>query len=194
VDNGTAQGLLLKERGDKMNQIVSNSVLVGVVMGSDSDLSVMENALTVLEKFDVSYEVKILSAHRTPDEARNYFQSLAKRGVKVLIAGAGMAAHLAGVAAANTIIPVIGVPIDSSPLSGMDSLLATVQMPPGIPVATMAIGKAGAYNAAIFAVQILSYILPGLGEEFIAFKKKMAEDIINEKNHKLQEYLRLRKL
>ena len=162
-------------------------------MGSGSDIPVMEEAIQVLEKFDVPYEIRILSAHRTPDESAAYAKELAGRGIKVLIAGAGWAAHLAGAAAAQTTIPVIGVPIDSSPLNGMDALLATVQMPPGIPVATMAIGKGGAYNAAVFAVQILSLLDPGLAGRYAAFKKKMAEDVITKKNRELQEYLSNRK-
>lgn len=162
---------------------------MGIIMGSGSDIPVMEEAIQVLEKFEVSYEIRILSAHRTPDEAAKYAKELAGRGIKVLIAGAGWAAHLAGAAAAQTTIPVIGVPIDSSPLNGMDALLATVQMPPGIPVATMAIGKGGAYNAAVFAVQILSLLDPDLAGRYAAFKKKMAEDVITKKNRELQEYL-----
>ncbi len=170
-----------------------NKPLVGIIMGSNSDIPVMEEALGILEKFEVSYEIKILSAHRTPDEAAAYTKGLAERGIKVLIAGAGWAAHLAGVAAAHTTVPVIGVPIDSSPLNGMDSLLATVQMPPGIPVATMAIGKGGAYNAAVLAVQILSLLDAELADKYAAFKKKMAEDVISKKNRELQEYLSNRK-
>lgn len=163
--------------------------LVGIVMGSTSDIPVMEDAFSVLDKFEVPYEARVLSAHRTPDESGAYFKGLAPRGIKVLIAGAGWAAHLAGAAAANTMIPVIGVPIESSPLRGMDALLATVQMPPGVPVATMAIGKGGAYNAAILAVQILSLLDPELAERFQDFKDKMAEEVISEKNQELEEYL-----
>lgn len=163
--------------------------LVGIVMGSASDIPVMEDAIRVLEKFEVAFEVRILSAHRTPDESAAYTKGLAERGVKVLIAGAGWAAHLAGAAAANTTLPVIGVPIDSSPLKGMDALLATAQMPPGIPVATMAVGKGGAYNAAVFAVQILALLDQDLAGRFAAFKRKMAEEIISVKNRELQEYL-----
>lgn len=168
--------------------------LVGIIMGSNSDIPVMEEALRILEKFGISYEIKVLSAHRTPDEAAAYTKGLAEHGIKVLIAGAGWAAHLAGVAAAHTTIPVIGVPIDSSPLKGMDALLATVQMPPGIPVATMAIGKGGAYNAAVFAVQILSLLDSELADKYAAFKKKMAEEVISKKNRELQEYLSNRKV
>jgi 5-(carboxyamino)imidazole ribonucleotide mutase len=163
--------------------------LVGIIMGSESDIPVMEEAIRALEKFSVPHEIRILSAHRTPDESAAYAKELAGRGIKVLIAGAGWAAHLAGAVAAQTTIPVIGVPIDSSPLNGMDALLATVQMPPGIPVATMAIGKGGAYNAAVFAVQILSLLDPDLAARYAAFKKKMADEVISKKNRELQEYL-----
>lgn len=163
--------------------------LVGILMGSDSDLSVMEEAFSALDSFGIPYEVRILSAHRSPDATAAYAGGAAARGIKVLIAGAGWAAHLAGVVAAETILPVIGVPIDSSPLNGMDSLLATVQMPPGIPVATMAIGKGGARNAALFAVQILALGDVALAEKLQAFKTKMAEDVLTTKNRKLQEYL-----
>jgi phosphoribosylaminoimidazole carboxylase PurE protein len=167
--------------------------LVAIIMGSNSDIPVMEEAILVLEKFDIAYEMKILSAHRTPDEAGTYMKGLAGRGVKVLIAGAGWAAHLAGAAAAHTTIPVLGVPIDSSPLSGMDALLAMVQMPPGVPVATMAIGKGGAYNAALFAIQILALMDSELAGKFASFKKKMADDVISKKNKELEEYLAARK-
>lgn len=167
--------------------------LVGIVMGSESDIPVMESSICVFEKFKIPFEVRILSAHRTPDESAAYFKGLTARGIKVLIAGAGWAAHLAGAAAANTTIPVIGVPIDSSPLSGMDALLATVQMPAGIPVATMAVGKGGAHNAAVFAIQILSLMDSDLAARLDSFKKKMADEILNEKNTKLQDYLAKRK-
>lgn len=163
--------------------------LVGIIMGSASDIPVMEAAFGVLDKFGVPYEARILSAHRTPEETGAYVKGLAGRGVKVLIAGAGWAAHLAGAAAANTTLPVIGVPIDSSPLKGMDALLSTAQMPPGIPVATMAVGKGGAYNAAVFAVQVLSLLDPALAGRFSRFKTDMAEEIISAKNRELREYL-----
>ncbi len=133
-----------------------NSQLVSIVMGSKSDLPVMEEAGKILKKFEISYEVKITSAHRTPENTAEYAKALEERGIKVVIAGAGAAAHLAGAMAAWTTLPIIGVPIDSSPLKGIDALLSTVQMPGGIPVASMAIGKAGAKNAAIFAVEILA--------------------------------------
>lgn len=129
--------------------------VVGILMGSDSDIPVMEEAAKVLDELNVPYEMTISSAHRTPKRTSEYAGSAAKRGIKVIIAGAGAAAHLAGFIAAETSLPVVGVPIDSSPLKGLDSLLATVQMPGGVPVASMAIGKAGAKNAGIFAAQII---------------------------------------
>src|SRR5690606_18232196 len=135
---------------------------VAILMGSKSDAEVMKRAADVLEDFGVDYEMRILSAHRTPEETRNFVLEAEKRGVEVFIAGAGFAAHLAGVVAAHTVLPVIGVPIDSSPLKGVDALYSTVQMPGGIPVATMTIGKAGATNAGLFAVQILSRKQPQL--------------------------------
>ncbi len=161
--------------------------LVAIIMGSKSDVPVMEEAVRVLRRFEIPYEIRILSAHRTPDEAAEYAKALAGRGVRVLIAGAGWAAHLAGVAAAQTAIPVIGVPIDSSPLNGMDSLLSTVQMPPGVPVATMAIGRGGAYNAAVFAVRILSLLDPDLARRYVSFIKGMAEDVNSNNNVEFHE-------
>jgi 5-(carboxyamino)imidazole ribonucleotide mutase len=162
--------------------------LVAIVMGSTSDLPVMESAFDVMEQFGVPYEVRILSAHRTPDATATYAKALAGRGVRALIAGAGWAAHLAGVMAAHTAIPVIGVPIDSSPLNGIDALLATVQMPPGIPVATMAIGAGGAKNAALFAVQVLALGDSALSEQIAAHRKKMTAEIVTEKGRELEEY------
>ncbi|NTU47371.1 MAG: 5-(carboxyamino)imidazole ribonucleotide mutase [Syntrophobacteraceae bacterium] len=162
---------------------------VGILMGSDSDLPVMEEVFRVLDDFGIPYEARILSAHRSPEESADYARQAADRGLKVIIAGAGWAAHLAGVIAAATVLPVIGVPIDSSPLQGMDSLLSTVQMPPGIPVATMAIGRGGATNAAVFAVQILATHDAGLAAKLQDFKKQMAEDVTVKKRKKLEEYL-----
>ncbi len=126
-----------------------------IIMGSDSDLPIMEEAEKVLKKFKIPYDTTVASAHRSPKRTVKLTTEAEKKGIEVIIAGAGSAAHLAGVIAAHTILPVIGVPIDSSPLKGIDALFSTVQMPPGIPVATMAIGKAGAKNAAILAAQIL---------------------------------------
>lgn len=130
--------------------------LVGIVMGSISDKDVMDECVKTLKEMDINFEITVSSAHRSPDKTRDYAISASDRGIEVLIAGAGWAAHLAGILASYTTLPVIGVPIDSSPLRGIDSLLSTVQMPPGVPVATMAIGKGGARNAAVFAAQILA--------------------------------------
>lgn len=151
--------------------------LVGIVMGSDSDLPVMKEAERVLDQFQVAYEVTLSSAHRSPDRTIGYAKSAEERGLEVIIVGAGAAAHLAGVIASETILPVIGIPIDSSPLKGMDSLLSTVQMPGGIPVATMAIGRAGARNAAILAVQILALKFPQMREALKGYKKRLAQEV-----------------
>ncbi|MBK8946555.1 MAG: 5-(carboxyamino)imidazole ribonucleotide mutase [Ignavibacteriae bacterium] len=159
-----------------------NNPLIGIIMGSDSDLPIMEKAFDVFKEFEVTFEVKILSAHRTPDEHSNYTKSASERGLKVIIAAAGMAAHLPGVTAGNTILPVIGVPIKSKFQDGLDSLLSIVQMPPGIPVATVAID--GAKNAALLAVQILATSDKNLQQKFILYKTKMAEESMK-KNEKL---------
>jgi len=159
---------------------------VAILMGSDTDLEVMNQSADVLNELGVSYDVKVLSAHRSPDLLREYVGTAEKSGVKVFIAGAGGAAHLAGVIAAHTKLPVIGVPIDSSPLKGMDALLATVQMPAGIPVATVAIGKAGGRNAGILAAQILAIADSGLSAKLDDFKKKLAESV-KKKNEKIQD-------
>jgi phosphoribosylamine--glycine ligase len=151
--------------------------LVGIVMGSDSDFAVMESAVGIFKKFGIPFSMSVASAHRSPEKAARFAQSAAGRGMKVIIAGAGHAAHLAGVIAAHTTLPVIGVPIDSSALKGLDALLSTVQMPPGIPVATMALGKPGAKNAAILAAQILALADPVLAQRFIAFKQEMADAV-----------------
>lgn len=170
----------------------SNNPLVGIVMGSDSDLPIMEEAFQVLESFGIGYEARILSAHRSPQKTAEYGRQAARRGLKVLIAGAGWAAHLAGVLAAETILPVVGVPVPSSALQGLDALYSTLQMPPGVPVATMAIGKGGARNAALFAVQILALQDSALAEKFRRHKEKMVEQI-TEKDAKLQEQIGSRK-
>jgi len=158
-------------------------------MGSDSDLPVMQAALDVFLEFDVPVEIEVTSAHRSPARTMEYARTARERGLKLIIAGAGSAAHLAGVVAAETTLPVIGVPIDSSPLQGLDALLATVQMPPGVPVATMAVGKAGATNAAIFAVQVLSTADPVLVEAMARHKERLSRGV-EEKNARLQEKLR----
>ncbi|HXN07176.1 MAG TPA: 5-(carboxyamino)imidazole ribonucleotide mutase [Nitrospiria bacterium] len=151
--------------------------LVLIIMGSPNDLPVMEEAVWMLEKFGVSYEITVTSAHRSPDRTQQIVKSAEKQGTEVFIVGAGGAAHLAGVAASLTSRPVIGVPIDSSSLQGMDALLSTVQMPGGVPVASMAIGKAGAKNAGIFAVQILSGKYPDLSGKLLAYKAEMAKEV-----------------
>lgn len=158
------------------NQTQTNSK-VGIIMGSDSDLGVMQAAADMLKQFGVPYEMTVASAHRTPDRAMGFATQARSRGVRVIIAGAGHAAHLAGVLAAHTTLPVIGVPIDSSCLQGMDALLSTVQMPPGIPVATVSIGKSGAKNAGILAAQILAVSDAQLEERLHTFKKEMAEQV-----------------
>lgn len=155
-------------------------------MGSDSDLEVMKKAAQILEKFEIGYEMNIISAHRTPNLAHEYAVNSVGRGLEVIIAGAGGAAHLAGVIAASTPLPVIGVPMQTDSLGGMDSLLSIAQMPSGIPVATMAIGKAGATNAAILAAQILGAKYPDTREKVNAYKNELAEKVV-EKNRKLQE-------
>jgi 5-(carboxyamino)imidazole ribonucleotide mutase len=148
------------------------------MMGSHSDREVMSGCTGVLDRFHVGYEERVLSAHRTPEETRDFVIGLEDRGIEVVIAAAGFAAHLAGVVAAHTVLPVIGVPLDSSPMKGIDSLYSTVQMPGGVPVATMAIGKAGAKNAALFAVQILSRKDPKLVEKLKSYRQEMKAKVL----------------
>ena len=157
---------------------------IGIVMGSDSDLETMKQAAKVCEEFEVGYEIRVLSAHRTPHDATDYASQAHKRGLKVIIAGAGGAAHLAGVVAGHTPLPVIGVPIKSAALNGQDSLLSIVQMPAGVPVATVAID--GARNAGLLAVQILATSSAGLLERFQAFKAELVEKT-RDKDRRLQE-------
>ncbi|MFH1798368.1 MAG: 5-(carboxyamino)imidazole ribonucleotide mutase [Candidatus Omnitrophota bacterium] len=158
--------------------------MVSIVMGSDSDLPVMAEAVCVLKAFDICYEVKIFSAHRSPDKTATFAKSARKRGIKVIIAGAGGAAHLAGVIASHTILPVVGVPMQTK-LDGIDSLLSTVQMPSGVPVATVAIGKAGAVNAAILAVQIIGVSSVSVSKKLQEHKKELARRI-EAKNRKIR--------
>lgn len=160
--------------------------LVSIVMGSDSDLEIMREAGKVLDDFGIAYEIDVTSAHRSPDRSADFAKKAAERGIKVIIAAAGGAAHLAGVIAAHTILPVIGVPIPSTSLNGMDSLLSTVQMPPGIPVATVAIGKWGATNAAILAAQMIGLADESIAEKLQAHKEKLARGV-EEKSKKLKE-------
>ena len=148
-----------------------------ILIGSDSDAPVMDNAVRTLTEFGITSDMTVASAHRSPDRVRQLIEEAPSRGVRLFIVGAGAAAHLGGVVAAHTTLPVIGVPIDSSALSGMDALLSTVQMPPGVPVATMAIGKAGAVNAAILAAQILALSDDGLRARLVEHKKTLAENV-----------------
>jgi len=159
---------------------------IAVVMGSDSDMDVMQSCIEQLGEFGIKPVVRVISAHRTPEIAAEFAENAVENGIKVIIAAAGMAAHLAGALAAKTILPVIGVPlISSSGLEGIDAFLSTAQMPPGVPVATVAIGKAGAKNAAILAVQILALSDNGLAKKLVEFKKAQAKKVI-EKNSALR--------
>jgi 5-(carboxyamino)imidazole ribonucleotide mutase len=160
--------------------------LVSIVMGSDSDLEIMREAGKILHEFGVPYEIDITSAHRSPKRTGEFARNAAARGIKVIIAGAGGAAHLAGVIAAETTLPVIGVPIPSSSLQGLDSLLSIVQMPAGIPVATVAIGKAGATNAGILAAQMIALSDEALAAKLRDYKQKLDRGV-EEKSKKLRE-------
>ena len=153
------------------------SPLVGILMGSDSDLPAMQEAAKILQDFGVPFEMRICSAHRTPDRLARYARQVEARGLRVLIAGAGGAAHLAGVLAAHVTVPVIGVPMEAGPLNGLDALLSTVQMPGGIPVATVAIGRAGARNAALLAVQILALADGRLGRAIRDYRARLAAEV-----------------
>ncbi|MDD3266656.1 MAG: 5-(carboxyamino)imidazole ribonucleotide mutase [Burkholderiales bacterium] len=151
---------------------------VGVIMGSSSDWDVMQNAIKVLKDFGINYEALVVSAHRTPNLMFEYAEAAEKRGIKVIIAGAGGAAHLPGMVAAKTIVPVFGVPVPSKYLRGEDSLLSIVQMPKGIPVGTLAIGEAGAYNAGLLAVQMLATYKPELAAKLTEFRNKQTETVL----------------
>lgn len=159
--------------------------LVSIVMGSDSDLEIMRETAKALEGFGIAYEIDVTSAHRSPERTAEFARKAADRGIRVIVAGAGGAAHLAGVIAAHTSLPVIGVPIPSTALNGLDSLLATVQMPAGIPVPTVAIGKPGATNAGILAAQILALSNAGLAKKLEAHKENLANSV-EEKSKKLK--------
>lgn len=161
------------------------SELVSIVMGSDSDLEVMQEAADVLKDFGVTFEMQVLSAHRTPNLVAEFASQAVRKGRKVIIAGAGGAAHLAGAVAANTTLPVIGVPLAATQLSGFDALLATVQMPAGVPVATVAVGKPGARNAGLLAIQILALSDAKLSKKLVKYKDSLAASSV-EKNKKLQ--------
>jgi len=162
---------------------------VGILMGSDTDWGVMAAAAARLDAFGVPYEVTVTSAHRAPQRTAEYASTARARGLQVLIAGAGAAAHLAGVVAAHTTLPVIGVPLEAGSLRGLDALLATVQMPAGVPVATVAVGKSGADNAAILAVQILAVADAALAQRLATFKADLAHQV-DEKNARLQQQRR----
>jgi 5-(carboxyamino)imidazole ribonucleotide mutase len=165
---------------------MAENALVSIVMGSDSDLEIMNEAAKALEQFGIGYEIDVTSAHRSPARTSEFARNAAGRGIKVIIAGAGGAAHLAGVIAAESTLPVIGVPVPSTSLNGMDSLLSTVQMPAGIPVATVAIGKAGATNAGILAAQIIGTSDAAIAAKLKQHKQKLAEGVA-EKSRKLRE-------
>lgn len=165
---------------------MSTKPVVGIVMGSDSDLPVMKAAADFFKEMGIAYEMTIASAHRTPERAVNYARTARERGLKAIIAGAGMAAHLAGVLSSHTDLPVIGVPLDASPLQGLDALLATVQMPPGIPVATMGIGKAGARNGAVLVARMLALHDEGVAERLVRFRENMVKEV-EEKARRLEE-------
>lgn len=162
--------------------------LVGILMGSDNDYEVMAESAKILKQFEIPFEMIVSSAHRTPERTAKYVSSARERGLQVLIAGAGAAAHLAGVVAAETTLPVIAVPIDATSLQGLDALLAMVQMPAGIPVATMAIGPAGARNAGIFAAQILAADNQEMASRLDQFKRDMAAGVVK-KSDKVQQKL-----
>lgn len=161
-----------------------NKPIVGIIMGSDSDLPYLQRAAETLEKFDISYEIKIISAHRTPELMDSYAQTAAKRGLKVIIAGAGGSAHLPGMTASLTTLPVIGVPIITKALEGLDSLLSIVQMPPGIPVATMGIN--GAINAGLMAIKILAVSDETLTEKLAKYMENL-EELVIEKSDLLEK-------
>src|SRR5437016_5135070 len=163
-----------------------SKVLVSIVMGGDSDLDIMREAGKALEEFGIAYEMDVTSAHRSPERTADFGRKAAGRGIRVIIAGAGGAAHLAGVIAAHTTLPVIGVPIPSTSLQGMDSLLATVQMPAGIPVATVAIGKPGATNAGILAAQMIGLSDGSIAKRLEAHKEKLARGV-EEKSKKMKQ-------
>src|SRR5579862_4638020 len=166
-----------------------SKILVSIVMGSDSDLEIMREAGKALDDFGIGYEMDVTSAHRSPDRTAKFAREAAATGIRVIIAGAGGAAHLAGVIAAHTTLPVIGVPIPSTSLNGLDSLLATVQMPAGIPVATVAIGKPGATNAGILAAQMIGLADAAVAKKLETHKEKLARGV-EEKSRKLKGDLR----
>ena len=166
----------------------NNKPLISVIMGSDSDLPVMRSAMDVLDKFGIPYEAKVSSAHRTLDRTVEYARNADKKGIKVIIAGAGGSAHLPGVAAAATILPVIGVPLSNSPLNGVDALYSIVQMPGGVPVATVGIGESGATNAALLAIRILAVKDDKIKKTLIKYIEEMSKKVV-EKDKQLQKQI-----
>ena len=160
---------------------MSEHPLVGIVMGSKSDYEVLSAAIEILRALEIPCEARVLSAHRTPSELSEYVETARERGLRVLIAGAGGAAHLAGVMAAKTLLPVLGVPVVATPLNGLDSLLSMVQMPKGVPVGTLAIGKPGAANAALLAAEILALTDPALYERLAAWRTARAQEVLEQK-------------
>lgn len=171
---------------------MSDRPLVAILMGSDSDLPVMAGCARVLAEYEIPYQVRVLSAHRTPEAAIHFACEAAAQGLRVIVAGAGGAAHLAGVMAAHTTLPVIGVPLASSPLSGFDALLSTVQMPPGVPVATVGVGPMGATNAGHLAAGILALSDPGLAQKLAERRQRMTDEVLAQSRDlpaRLQELL-----
>jgi len=163
-------------------------VWVGILMGSDTDLPVMKEAAATLKKFGVPFEIDIMSAHRSPARTSEYARTAVERGLKAIIVGAGGAAHLAGVVAAETTLPVIGVPLSTTSLQGLDSLLATVQMPGGVPVACTAIGRAGAVNAAVLAVQIIATSDSAMARKLVEYKKELARGVMEKSEQVKREF------
>lgn len=159
---------------------ISSKPLVGIIMGSKSDLETMKESMSVLDQLEISYEASVVSAHRTPDKMFEYAETARHRGIKVIIAGAGGAAHLPGMVAAKTTLPVIGVPVQSRALNGLDSLLSIVQMPGGIPVATVAIGKAGAKNAGLLAASMLSTSYEEVANKLENYRKEMTDSVLGD--------------
>ncbi|MDH4199529.1 MAG: 5-(carboxyamino)imidazole ribonucleotide mutase [Spirochaetia bacterium] len=161
--------------------MLETNIDAAIIMGSKSDWEIMKNCAGLLNEFQILHDCKILSAHRTPFELTQYLESLGERKTKIIIAAAGLAAHLGGVIASHSVLPVIGVPMNSGSLGGIDALLSMVQMPPGFPVAVMAIGKPGAINAALFAVQILSIENPVLKKKLLEYRERQAQKVLSEK-------------
>jgi 5-(carboxyamino)imidazole ribonucleotide mutase len=159
---------------------MSEAPIIGVIMGSKSDLEVLQSAVDILKELGVAHEVRVVSAHRTPDWMFKYAEEAEKRGLEVIIAGAGGAAHLPGMVAAKTILPVLGVPVPATSLQGMDSLLSIVQMPKGVPVGTLAVGKPGAANAALLAASIVSNKRPEIREKLRAWRKARTQEVLEQ--------------